>query len=161
MKSKKLEISTFGSTSILSLLTLAVIFSIARPSTALAASASLAAPETPRKCESVSSIKARAVDEICDYFVDASEDCFSQLNEKFTSLKTKADSKPLTKDLINEAQKISAEYMTAISILESYRKNMGVKTCGDQMERVRVMIEETRTDLKDLSALISNTKMRK
>ena len=65
-------------------------------------------------CETAESIEKRADDEICDYFVDASEDCFQKLNERLTLFEARPGSTP-TKDLLTEAEPIKESYDAGIA----------------------------------------------
>lgn len=110
-------------------------------------------------CESVKSIKDRATDELCDYYVDASEDCFQKLNERFTLLEARPASTP-TKDILTEAEPIKESYDAGIATVKTYLDEMKGKTdsCGDQTERVKVMVEELNKDLAAVTKRISEIK---
>lgn len=110
-------------------------------------------------CEPVKSIKDRATDEICDYYVDASEDCFQKLNERFALLEARPASTP-AKDILTEAEPIKESYDAGIATVKTYIEEMKGKTeaCGDQTERVKVMIEELNKDLTSVSKRISELK---
>lgn len=110
-------------------------------------------------CESVKSIKARATDEICDYYVDASEDCFEKLNERFTLLEARPAQTP-AKDILTEAEPIKESYDAGVATLQTYLDEMKGKntTCGDQKARIKVMVEELNKDIKALSKRIGEVK---
>lgn len=108
-------------------------------------------------CESVDDIKKRATDEICDYFVDASEDCFEKLNERFSLLTARPASTP-PKEIVIEAEPIKESYEAAIKTVQTYMASMKQGPCGDQRERVKVMIKELDIDLRDIGSRITKAK---
>jgi hypothetical protein len=108
-------------------------------------------------CESVQSIKNRATDEICDYFVDASEDCFQKLNERFTLLEARPAS-TASKDILTEAEPIKESYDAGIATVKTYLVEIKNTGCGDQKERINVMVEELNKDLTAVTKRINELK---
>ncbi len=108
-------------------------------------------------CETSSSILAHAEDEVCDLLVEAAESCFAQLNKRFSVLDSRPSKTP-AKDLLKEAEPIRQEYEDAIPTVKAYLDKMGKDSCGDQRERVKVMIEEMNTDLNSAAKHISRLK---
>lgn len=115
---------------------------------------------TVNVCEQGSHVVARAEDEVCDYLVDAAENCFEKLNEGYALLAARPD-KTSAKDILSEAEPMKDRYNAGISTVNGYFKFMTDKdTCGDQKERVKVMIDEMKTDLKGITERISKAKGR-
>lgn len=108
-------------------------------------------------CESAESIAARADDEICDYYVDASEDCFQKLNRRLALFQSRSD-KTSASELLAEAEPIRKSYDEAIPIIESYLMGMDKETCGDQREKLDVMVDAFKEDLKAVKDRIKKLK---
>ncbi|NCN40960.1 hypothetical protein GW916_06885 [bacterium] len=108
-------------------------------------------------CESKESIDSRATDEICDYYVEASEDCFAKLNRRFEIFKMRSDKTP-AKDLLNEGEPIQKGYSEAVDTVESYLTGMDRDACGDEREKIDVMIKALQEDLKIVESRIKEVR---
>ncbi len=97
-------------------------------------------------CESAASIIERADDEVCDYFVEASEKCFQKLNKELVKLQKSSKSEKAAKSLKDN-------YSAAILTVDSYFNHMERDTCGDQRARLEVMKDELNIDLKSLDKI--------
>ena len=113
------------------------------------------------QCETSEAVQKRADDEVCDFHVDASEDCFTELNKRFTMLERRPKTMA-AKDFLTEAESVRETYNAAILTVGDYLKNMDKEACGDQRVKVEVMIDEMKQDLKATQKLISEkTKSKK
>ncbi len=108
-------------------------------------------------CESKESIAARADDEVCDYFVEAAEDCFNKLNRRL-GLFLSRGAKSSTSELLSEAEPIRKTYEIAIPIVQPYSVGLDKGSCGNQLEELDVIVEALKEDLATVNGRIKSLK---
>lgn len=107
-------------------------------------------------CESSSDVINRAQDEVCDMLVEASEKCFGDLQEFMGDLpKAKKISQ---KEYLSRTQNLHETYESAIATVKAYSYDMEEEMCGDQKERIKVMVEFLEQDRQELSQILNRLK---